>query len=420
MCVDRVGPRLLLAILVSAWACSVPAGCSQEEELKPDPGVSPFYPGPAAQKAAPIGAEGAGGQSIGGLPSFPGPDGQAGSGATRANSAGTTSGANDTERMLSVAMLSVQRGDIATATRLLDQVLGVEPFNRLALLGRAALALDQARLATSPKDNAAAVDNAEKLIRTLRRVYEAPQPNEQQLFGQVLYTQAKIRVKQGRNDQALALLKEAVETGLDSYSPVEIDESMAPLRSFPQFRAALKARTEARVAEARQRVKDLLDRPVDLAFDFTLADLDGKQVSLADFKGKVVLVDYWGTWCGPCREALPRLIDLYRSRHHRGLEIVGLTYEQQMSSESQKRAVVKRFVKETGIPYTCLIGNQPTIQQIPNFQGFPTSVVLDRSGKVRLLVTENDKHSLDLITDVIEILLADAAPPSGDVIKKPR
>jgi len=354
------------------------------------------------------------------LPSFPTQDGQAGSGAAGSISARTTSGGNDPERLLSIAMLNAQKGDIATAARLLDQVLGVEPLNRSALLGRAALALDQARRTTSLEDNAAAVENAEKLMRTLLRAYEAPKANEQQLFGQVLYALAQVRVKQGRNDQALALLKEAVETGLDAYSPIEVDEAMAPLRSSPQFRAELKARREIAAAEARKRVKDLLDRPLDLAFKFTLADLEGKLVSLADFKGKVVLVDFWGTWCGPCREALPRLIDLYRTRHHRGLEIVGLAYEQNVASDSQARTLVKRFVQDTRIPYTCLIGDQPTLKQIPNFQSFPTSVVLDRSGKVRLLITENEKHSLDLITDVIEILLADAAPASGDAVKKPR
>ena len=166
----------------------------------------------------------------------------------------------------------------------------------------------------------------------------------------MLYLKAGMLVQKGQNDQALALLKEAADTGMDPYTSIEIDESMAPLRSSPQFQKELKAANEIRVAEARKRINDILDKPLEFPFDFTLPDLEGKPVSLADLKGKVVLVEYWGTWCGPCREELPRLMELYRMRHHRGLEIVGLTYEKGVrgeTSDSEAHTVVQRFVKES-------------------------------------------------------------------------
>jgi thiol-disulfide isomerase/thioredoxin len=422
MCVRRAGSRFLLALLLGGSTLFLPAGCSQEEELKPDPGASPFYPGPAAERGAPNHVQAAGDQPIGGSPASPTEAGQTGAGtsATGSSSAGTKLRSSDIEQQMSLVMRAAQKGDVATAVQLLDQVLGVEPLHREALFGRAALALDQARLSKTPEDRAALVQKAVDLTRTMRRVYELPKPSEQQLFGRVLYIQAHELVQKGRIDQALDVLKEATETGMDPYSSAEIDESMAPLRSSPRFQKELKARRDTNVAEARKRVKEILDRPVDLAFNFTLPDLEGKPVSLADFKGKVVLVDFWGTWCEPCREAIPRLSELYRLHHHRGLEIVGLAYERQAHNESEARTVVKRFVGETHVPYTCLIGDLPTAQQIPKFQSFPTSLVLDRSGKVRVLITENEKYTLDLLADTVEILLADPPPQSADAAKKSR
>jgi thiol-disulfide isomerase/thioredoxin len=397
-------------------------GCSEEEPLQLDPGVSPFYPSAAGSGARSLpsktGVDRLGGEQRAGAARALDIASGASPGSTQETGLSTASG--EVERQLRIAVSTAQKGDRSKAAELLDQVLARDPLNREALFGRAMLALDQARAAPSLTDRAAAVARATELAKALHRAYETLKKPELDLLGRALYGQVQVAVLQGRNDQAFKVLREATEYGFDAFSQVEHDDSMASLRSSAQFQQALKSFRESHFAQARERVKNLLDKPVNLPFDFALASPEGKRYSLGDFQGMVVVVDFWGTWCGPCRQAIPRLIQLYRQHHHRGLEIVGLDYEHDAASESDHREILKRAVKEMGIPYPCLIGDEATVKRIPNFQGFPTTVVVDRSGKVRLLITENNSGSLGLIADVVEVLLAEPAPKAPGPSGKPR
>jgi len=412
MHVRRIGSRFARAFLVLVWAAFALVGCSREEELVPDAGASPFYPGPSDPKKAST------------QPEKAEPKGVAQSEVTlaKADAAGSSAldsrfGTNDIERQLRIAQRAARNGDSVAAAQMLDQVLAIEPIHREALIGRAGIALEQSRQAKSLDEKAATVAKAAELVRSLFRAYDSPKPHEKGLFAGVLYRQAQVMTEKGQLDQAVNLLTEISDSGIDAFARAENDESLATLRPSPQFLAAQKADDDSRLAKARERTKGQLAPPLAARFDFTLADFEGKKVSLGDFAGKVVLVDFWGTWCGPCRKTIPQLIDLYKKRRHRGLEIVGLSYERDAQSESDAREMAKKFVREAGIPYTCLLGDEATLRKVPGFKGFPTSVVVDRAGKVRLFMTENDEHSMELIDDVVRVLLAEPVP-TGDAAPK--
>jgi thiol-disulfide isomerase/thioredoxin len=391
----RVGFIVLLASIGLS-------GCGQEEELKLDPGVSPFYPGDSAKSGATDKTDPAAGK----LQPFGSP--------TPLKEATVPSRPirpDEVEKQIRIALHSAQKGEAAKAGQILDQVLAVEPFNREALTGRGVLWLEQASSATSSAaDRAAAASHAADLARTVRRVYESPKKREMELYARALSAEAKTRVQQGQNDRALATVKEAANAGLDPYSWVELDETMAPLRSSPSYQSTLKAFEDSRLALARGKIKDRLDKPLTFPFDFKLLNLEDKPASLADFRGKVVLLDFWGTWCGPCRESIPGLIELSRKFGRRGLAVVGLTYEQSDPADPATRENVKTFVKQSGIPYPVLMGDESTIKKVPNFKGFPTSMVVDRAGNVRMLITENDANTLEVIEDAVVVLLAEPAP----------
>jgi peroxiredoxin len=109
--------------------------------------------------------------------------------------------------------------------------------------------------------------------------------------------------------------------------------------------------------------------------DFTLPDLNGNDVSLSDFEGKVVILDLWATWCPPCRQEIPFLASLYEEYRDRGLEIVGVGLDRGGAS------VLAPFVEANKVTYTILVGNEAVSRQY-NVTSIPMTLTIDRDGLV--------------------------------------
>lgn len=110
--------------------------------------------------------------------------------------------------------------------------------------------------------------------------------------------------------------------------------------------------------------------------DFTLARLDGQPLSLHDLRGHYVLLDFWATWCGPCRIEMPRLEDLQQKYAGRGLEVVGIN-----SGERPER--VRQFLDRSGYNYTMLLDPDNQASRLYDTRYIPTLVVIDPNGDVR-------------------------------------
>ena len=109
--------------------------------------------------------------------------------------------------------------------------------------------------------------------------------------------------------------------------------------------------------------------------DFTLLDPDGKKVSLKDFRGKVVFLNFWGTWCGPCREEMPGMQRLYQEFRGRGFEIIGVNVK-------DKRPDALAFIKRLQVTYPILFDPQGQVGELYGAYGMPLTYLIDRNGIV--------------------------------------
>jgi thiol-disulfide isomerase/thioredoxin len=119
--------------------------------------------------------------------------------------------------------------------------------------------------------------------------------------------------------------------------------------------------------------------------DFTLKGLDDRDVSLSQFKGRVVLVNFWATWCGPCRIEIPWLIDLQNKYAARGFTVLGVAMDDEGKSAVAPFVEKERF-KVDGTPqpmnYPIVLANDATADRFGGLVGFPTSVLISKDGRV--------------------------------------
>jgi thiol-disulfide isomerase/thioredoxin len=108
-----------------------------------------------------------------------------------------------------------------------------------------------------------------------------------------------------------------------------------------------------------------------------LKDLRGRRHRLSDYKGKVVLLNFWATWCPPCRAEVPDLVRWQREHGKDGLQVIGVTYP------PTGRAAVRGFVRRHGVAYPILLGSKETKALFDRGETLPFTVVIDREGRVR-------------------------------------
>ena len=139
-----------------------------------------------------------------------------------------------------------------------------------------------------------------------------------------------------------------------------------------------------------------------VAPDFRLPRLDGGTLRLSDYRGRVVLLNFWATWCPPCRAEIPDLVELQRTWAAEGLEVIGV------SLDEEGFEAVRPFAEAYDINYPLVVDDGTVAAQFGSLYGLPTTLVLDKEGRIvqrviGLFPTEQMRPTL-------EALLAQEAP----------
>jgi peroxiredoxin len=113
-----------------------------------------------------------------------------------------------------------------------------------------------------------------------------------------------------------------------------------------------------------------------VAPDFSLKTLDGKTLTLSDLRGKAVVLNFWATWCPPCKVELPWFVDLQKQYGPQGLQVVGI------SEDEGGKDKVAAFVKEMGVNYTIAVDDNSVSEKYGDVEDLPTTFYIDRNGKI--------------------------------------
>lgn len=131
--------------------------------------------------------------------------------------------------------------------------------------------------------------------------------------------------------------------------------------------------TEANQIKSKELTTVLSDRK---AADFTLKTLDGKNVKLSDYRGKIVIIDFWATWCPPCRKGIPDLISL-QEEYKKDLVVIGISLDQQNTIKD-----LKPFIENYKINYPVVLGDEKVVKDYGGISAIPTSFIIDQKGNI--------------------------------------
>ncbi len=325
-----------------------------------------------------------------------------------------------TQEAFSEAGKYFQKNDMAGAVKVLEEALPDNSQDVNLLFSLSQLTSNLA-MSQRPKPDYALF---RKSADYMRRAFKAnpafaQNPAIRKLAGPIYYNEACALALDNQADQSLKRLREAVEHGFNDFAQMDRDEDLKTVRALEGYAAFRTKAEDILRAERDKQIAEIFAQNKPFDFEFELTDTDDKPIALADFAGKVVIVDVWGTWCPPCRMEVPHFVALQKKFADAGLVIVGLNSEG-VPDRLQAIQKVQDFQKKNNMNYRCALVGDFTLADIPEFNAFPTTMFLDRSGNVRAKLV--GYHEYGVLESIVQKLLAEKVDSAagGGTRRKPR
>lgn len=137
----------------------------------------------------------------------------------------------------------------------------------------------------------------------------------------------------------------------------------------------------------------------EIAPDFSWKDNKGNVVKLSDLKGKVVLLDFWATWCGPCRMTIPHVETIYEKYRDKGVVVIGINLD---TGDLSK---VQQFIKDQGMQYLVVTDPDSRVASLYGVNSIPRFFLIDKNGRIAKMIIGYDPNMEDVISKEIDSLL---------------
>ena len=218
----------------------------------------------------------------------------------------------------------------------------------------------------------------------------------------ITYNEACAFSKENKTEEAMRALGEAMKHGYRNIQHINSDEDLVNIRKLDNFSSELAKWQVVAEGHHAAEIAKLLESGETFPFEFTLTDIGGVEHTLDEAKGKVVIVDFWGTWCPPCVAEIPAFIKLQEKYGGDKFQMYGISFEQG-NSEAANVKLVTEFARRARINYPCLMGDSIVKSQIEDFMGYPTTLFIDKTGKVRLKVA--GQHDYEYLESIVQALM---------------
>ncbi|MFN9719648.1 MAG: TlpA family protein disulfide reductase [Planctomycetota bacterium] len=223
----------------------------------------------------------------------------------------------------------------------------------------------------------------------------------------VIFHVACVEALEGKAEASLKTLERAVELGYSEMAKIRETPALESVRSLPEFASTMQRWEAARRDRILEQGRREIANGEAFPFTFDLVDVKGQPLRLGDLRGKVCVVDIWGTWCGPCVMEIPSFVSLQKEYGDKGFQMVGLNSER--GSGEIAKAKVQDFMVTHQMNYPCALITEDVLGQVPQLEGYPTTLFIDRDGKVRARMVGVQPH------DTLEgIVLALLEEPAGE------